>query len=700
MLRSNFWESNVEAAESKSADEAPESAPVRFVRNMARRLAAGGLLALCSPWPSLPLCAAPLSIETFAASDAIVDAAISPDGRYLAEVRQLGRLRLVAVVDRQAAQPVKYVLKDTDNGAQISWCSWASNSRLVCSYRGISYFRGEPVAVTRLVAVNADGKNQLVLLQNSGQGGGGQFDRIIDWNPGTPDTVLIEAQEDLLDASAHSIDASHGAVIGRISSGAYPAVFELNVVTGKTRLLIHSFQPILHVITDYHGTPRVAYGLRYGSKDVEYFVRPSDGGAWRHLLKYEAFSANGVLTPVAIDSTDPTHAYAMGPYQQREALWSVDLNDKDPPRLLYSNSKVDVAEPLLLKDGHFYGAIFETERPHIYYTDPRFATLMKGVDAALPDTFNTIVDSSADRTLLVIRARSDVEPGAYYLFDTAKPLLTAIAAGNAALDPAQLGRMLSISFPARDGTIIPGYLTRPPGDKSDHLPLIVMPHGGPIARDGWDYFFLQQFLANRGYAVLQMNFRGSSGYGDQWFRAAHQDWGGLTYDDIVDGAKWAISSGIADPNRVAVVGWSFGGYAALLGAVRNSDLFHCAVSIAGISDLSLLEQEANSHLNNAIAREQIGTDLAKLKADSPRRHADAVQIPILMVHGEKDPQVDIEQSRAMAAALKSAGKPYQLIEIKDADHQIRPPEDRATLLTAVESYLSTCMPAGTSPSAH
>ncbi len=229
-------------------------------------------------------------------------------------------------------------------------------------------------------------------------------------------------------------------------------------------------------------------------------------------------------------------------------------------------------------------------------------------------------------------------------------------------------------------------------EAAQHLPLIVMPHGGPINRDSWHFDFLQQFLVSRGYAVLQMNFRGSGGYGQQWFHAAHQDWGGLTYDDVIDATRWAIKNGTADPGRIGIVGWSFGGYVALLAATRNSDLFKCAVSIAGVSDLKLLEREAMGASNAQVVREQIGTNSDKLIADSPRRHAADVRIPITMIHGTTDPQVDVEHSRAMATALTHANKPFELIEIKDADHQIARREDRIQLLQAVEKQLTATIP--------
>jgi dipeptidyl aminopeptidase/acylaminoacyl peptidase len=252
----------------------------------------------------------------------------------------------------------------------------------------------------------------------------------------------------------------------------------------------------------------------------------------------------------------------------------------------------------------------------------------------------------------------------------------------------KMARLRWIHYPAQDGTTIPGYLTIPKDAKPEKLPLIVMPHGGPIHRDTFEFDFLRQFLANRGYAVLQMNFRGSSGYGTKWLRDAHQDWGGLTYSDITDGARWAIAQGIADPNRVCILGWSFGGYAALLGAVRNSDLYRCSVSIAGVSDLRELLFDEKNFANSAIAALQIGTDSDKLKNDSPRLHAAEINIPVLLIHGDRDFQVYPHHSNDMAKALKRAGKKYQYLEIDGGTHQLWRESERITLLQSVEKFLA------------
>ncbi len=231
-----------------------------------------------------------------------------------------------------------------------------------------------------------------------------------------------------------------------------------------------------------------------------------------------------------------------------------------------------------------------------------------------------------------------------------------------------------------------------PKDGAKGLPLIVLPHGGPISRDTLGYDFLRQFLVSRGYAVLQMNFRGSGSLGTAWFDAADQDWGGLTYDDVVDGARWAIKEGIADPGRVAIVGWSFGGYLALLGAQRNADLFKCAVSIAGISDLAALIAERYVALTRDIVKRQIGTDPAKLERDSPRAHAPEFTVPVLLVHGDHDQIAPFDQSRAMSKVLSKAGKSSRFVPIKDARHGLERGSDRETLLRELEAFLVKNVP--------
>jgi len=289
--------------------------------------------------------------------------------------------------------------------------------------------------------------------------------------------------------------------------------------------------------------------------------------------------------------------------------------------------------------------------------------------------------------VLVIRASSDVDDGTYYLFDRATEKLQKLGVSYPELDQKSLGTMTNILYKAADGTEIPGYLTVPSGAEKKNLPMVVLPHDGPLARDSWEFNYLRTFLANRGYAVLQMNYRGSSGFGENWRLAAHQDWGGRSYSDVQDATRWAVKEGIADPKRICIMGTGFGGYAALLGAARNGDIYRCSVSIAGISDLELQREQALIHGDAAWRREQIGTDRTKLRADSPVTYADSIATPILMIHGDRDWDVQVDQTHAMAKALSRAKKSPQVVIIKAANHEMERKSDRETVLREIEAIL-------------
>jgi dienelactone hydrolase len=664
------------------------------VANRSRTTTAIGC-ALASAWllaGATPAAPSTIALEAFAHANAINDVAVSPDGRYLAVLGTVNDQRLVSVSDlaMPSALPAA-VMADDGRKSVLSWCTWATNTRLICDYRVGFEAIGRHFVATRLVAVDADGKNPKVLLQAGHVATGQRQDYIIDWHPGKPDTVLIASREALLTNQ----DWAAGKHVVRVNRGVVsPAVFELNVATGKFNKVMEARDPISNMLSDQHGHIRIGYGVEERSAQIHYFTIAAPGRQWTELLQFRALDVGSWLLPVAIDSGNADRVFAFGESGGLNALWSMDLTGKQDTQLIFGDSHINVDSAVRLKDGTFLGVSYETDRPRVHYVDPVFDSLMAGVGQALPDTFNVLVDATADRSLLVIRASSDREPGIYYLYHVGTKTLRVIRHVNPALDPARLAVMQPIHYAASDGTDIPGYITRPVGmEAARKLPLVVLPHDGPLARSGRSYSWLQQFLVSRGYAVLQMNFRGSSGFGTEWRRSAHQDWGGLTYSDIIDGARWAASSGIADPNRIAIIGWGFGGYAALLAATRDGSLFRCAASIAGISDLQLLEREAWYTTTSGIVEEQVGSDTDKLRADSPRRHADRVSIPVLLIHGSADAQIDVDNSREMEAALRRAGKKVDYLEIRDADHFMADTEARTAILQAVERHLDQCMPA-------
>ena len=610
--------------------------------------------------------AAPPPLDAFARMPHMRNVTISPDGSRIAYITAFEDASIVVTREHQVpGSRIVPVLRSEPGSFDISWCNWANNTRLLCGLRAMAEQTGHVYPITRLVAVNADGTKMKVLLQNSDAGAAQFQDRVLDWTPDDPDTVLVQVDEDV---------------------NGFPSVFELNVNNGLRALRARERTPIRYFTTDARGNIRLGSGYSSKSTEMNYYARLENEREWRLLAKIKAFSETDALRPIAV-AQGKNVAYATGTYEGRSALWEMDLTDTREPQLVFSHPLVDADDPLLTPDGRLLGIWYELDRPFVYYTDEKARALIQAINKAEPSRFSFLSDSSHDETVYIVHSYSDVDAGTYSILDTRKNKLIRLGTQYPELDPATLGRMRSIEYKASDGTAIPGYLTVPAGVRAENLPLIVMPHGGPISRDTWDFDFLRAFLVSRGYAVLQMNFRGSSGYGNEWYHAAHQDWGGVTYADITDGARWAVSQGIADPKRLCIVGWSFGGYAALLGAVRNNDLYRCSVSIAGVADLNQLMSEARFFLGWRFTREQLGTDKEKLKADSPLRHVDQIEMPVLLIHGDKDYQVEVDHTRKMDAALRRANKSHRTVLIEDATHQLDRKSDRITLLTEIERFL-------------
>lgn len=640
--------------------------------------------------------AGPPPLAAFFEGARVSFAALSPDARYVAVIVNLEGREIVAVRDVVQHTPLKGVLTtDAKDEVYPQWCGWANATRLLCSYRGIQSAEGKFFPVTRLVAVNADG-TRIKVLANSTSTWSQLGDQVIDWTPDDPDTVLLE-----LDQSEQN---SLGATAESIGGGpdGYPDVYALNVYSGRKNLVTRQRSPIQDFSTDGHGQVRLGVGTR--DTKLLYFGRLEGERNWRELARVEAYSDQEAFRPVgAIAGTN--FAYARRDYQGRDALWKIDLSDSSNPQLVFVHPQVDLEAPVFTGDHRLLGFTFETDRPGAYYTDAEAARAYDAVRRALPGRTNRIVDMTADAKGFLIWSGSDVDAPLYYVLDLhgAAARLDAVAAQAPGLAGHQLAPMQPISYLARDGkTQIPGYLTLPlQRPATGKPPLVVLPHGGPHVRDSWGYDEWVQLLASRGYAVLQMEFRGSAGYGNEWFQAGFRDWGGLPYQDVVDGTRWALEQGYGDSARTCIVGGSYGGYLALLAATRNDGLFKCAVSIAGVSDLVELRNDERFFRNWQIANAGLAQDTRKLREDSPRQHAAEVNMPVLLLHGERDYTVEVDHTRMMDAALKRGGKPHETQIIAKTDHYFR--EDAArrelytTLLRFLGEQLRTATAAGAPP---
>jgi dipeptidyl aminopeptidase/acylaminoacyl peptidase len=608
--------------------------------------------------------------EAFSRGAVIADARISPDGERLSFISSTGDSRVLFVRGLGQGNAPKAVLKDGD-GFRLEVCRWKTDQRILCILSGTETFPGGAYPITRLVGVNADGTGFRELVKGARVERSGSRANIIDDLPDQPEHVLI-------------------AVSVSDQGKAYPAVMELNVNTGGMTRRHAASAPLTGYLTDAKGEVRIGCG----GEDATVICKVRDaGGDWRVLSRAQVLvKGEDDLSPVAI-TPDGQSFYAFSNHNGRRALWKIDLADRSDAQVVFTHPRVDIGGPLLGEHGELRAVYFEDDKPALHFFDDDLADLVATVQKAFPGQTVMPVNQSKDSLRALFRVSADTNPGTFVLADRKLGKLQVV--GRVLTGLPALAAQQPITYKARDGVEIPGYLTLPAGQGP--FPLIVMPHGGPAARDNWGYDFLVQFLAHRGYAVVQSNFRGSDGFGQEWLDAGHQDWGGITYNDVIDATRWAQQQGHGDPARTCIVGWSFGGYMALLAATRDAELFRCSAAIAPVSDLQKLVAEFSIMGRGKVVRRQVGADGEKLRRDSPAENAANVKIPLLVVHGTSDWQVPYAQATRMVDALKRAGKPVTFITVDKGGHSLFLPSQRQRLLESLDTFLAPHLGPGAAP---
>ncbi len=605
------------------------------------------------------------TLDNFFQGAQIHSVSISPNGKLLAMIVTADGKDFVAVKDRTSATPATPVLAPNEkDGFVPSWCRWANDERIVCSFRGRERdkYLQKVYPVTRLVAVNSDGSNQRKLLQNPFQPSGQLNDRIIDWTPEEPRSVLIEKSNP--------------------QSGL--RVLKLDIYSGETELYEKPSTYVGSFGTDGHGKVRLGWG-RYQLKNY-YFAKLEGEKEWRQLARVKTLSTDEGFYPISV-IRGTNYAYAMRDHEGRAALWKVDLADKEDPQLIFASSRVDV-RPVYTPDNRVLAVYPDSGSKDAFYVEPGAELLGEVLGRLFKDKMYYIEDMSGDMKTVIVQVESDVLAPEFYVLDMTgeKAKLQRVGSRFPGLDKTDLAKSEYIHYPARDGTLIPAFLTRPV-NATGAPPLIIMPHGGPWARDAWGFDSWVQALAREGYAVLQMNYRGSGGYGKQWREASYKNWGGLPYSDTIDGLKWAVEQKHGDPARVCVVGGSFGGYLALSAATRDSAMLKCVVSVAGVSDLRELKNDSNFFSNSLVVKDMLGNDPIKLAAHSPRLHAANVAVPMLLIHGVEDYTVEPDQSEFMAKAMAAANKPYKMLMMEDTDHYFTTQAQQRELFTAITDFM-------------
>ncbi|HEU4592820.1 MAG TPA: S9 family peptidase [Steroidobacteraceae bacterium] len=604
------------------------------------------------------------SIADFAADADFAAPALSPDGNQVAFVTRVQDTRVLVVLDlvKRERRGLMSAIVDT---FEITWCGFKGNERLLCGMRGTQFYSGQPYSVTRLVAIDTTGKGKPKVLIQNGDNGASQFqDRITDWQVDDPKHVLIQLTDE---------------------NSVFPTVYSLDVYSGLTSIVQRSRAPILQWTTDRAGVVR--FGEGYDEHKSTYITRDGADGSWRTLAKWEL--GQGDFDVEGFGATPDTLLVSRN-HNGRNAIFEMDLSERTDRQLLFADPEVDVGGAIYWPSDHrVVGFTYERDLPRRMVFDGEAKSILDGIDAVLPNAVNRVIDSSRDGRKLLIASSTDVRPTDFHILDLDEKKLRRVGSANPALAKEPLAPMKAVKIKGPDGVTLPGYLTLPPGSSGKKVPMIVYPHGGPHVRDHWGFDEMVQFFASRGYAVLQVNFRGSTGYGWDWYEQGLQNWGTVMVDDISAATRWAIAEGIADPAHTCIVGWSYGGYAALMSAVREPDLYRCSVSIAGVADLkSLAREDSRFYGGRKIMERVLGTDTDELKAGSPLRNAEKIKVPVLLVHGDDDVQVLVEHSKRMARALAAAKKKHELVIIKDGNHSLSRFEWRQTLLTKLETFLA------------
>jgi dipeptidyl aminopeptidase/acylaminoacyl peptidase len=624
--------------------------------------------------------------SAFGARPSVTALHLSPDGMSVTYLAPTGGQGSIAYTLSLAKGSVPRPTLSADGKPyRLEDCHWVSNDRIVCIiYAVISDAAIGRVGMTRIVAVDAGGKNvQLLSTRENNNTHGYQFGggSVIDWLPDETGAVLM--------TRVYLPDDHIGSHLGSSKEG-------LGVDWIDTRTLtVRHVEPAridaVTYITDGRGAVRIVgtrnthIGGEQNTGILGYSYRLSGSKEWHKLSDYNAIDRSGFY-PYAVDH-DLNVAYGYKKKDGRLALYSVALDGSLHEELVYARPDVDVSGLIQIgRRNRVVGTAYSTDIGRATYFAPEIKTLLGSLSKALPQRMVDITDSSTDESQMLVFASSDLDPGAYYLFDRNSHQLQTFLVTRSELEGVKLAHVEPITYPATDGTPIPGYLTLPPGhENAKGLPAIVLPHGGPSARDEWGFDWLPQYFAARGFAVLQPNFRGSSGYGDAWFQKnGFKSWP-IAIGDVLDGGRWLVHEG-ADPSKLAIVGWSYGGYAALQSAIVDPTVFKGVVAIAPVTDLPALKEEHRNWSDFELVSTLIGEG-PHIHDGSPIEHADKIKVPVLLFHGGRDANVSIEQSKRMAAHLKAAGAKCELVTWDELDHQLEDSSARAQMLRKSDQFL-------------
>lgn len=680
---------------SKEAAAGAAGARVRAGSGLRARIIAALAAVLLAAAPAAA--ADPLTPADFVEPAALSSASLSPSGRYLVWVVRTGENSEVHVRDLETGHISSMSAgsaREHFGGVYVDWIEWKTDDRLLIALTRLELRRSGNRENGRVRSIRygrsvlsfaRDGSGTIPL--KAPRADDADPGEVLDTLPDDPDHILMTYR-----------NAGGGLDVARV-----------NVVTGEAQKILGGHRRVLDYLTDSTGAVvgRIAYRGLTG-RVVLLEALDADGG-WtevfrirrdevRNLPDYDFLGATSepgkiyvAVQPEAAEGGDTAgvHIFDFRTRSMSPAIWRHELYDVD--------GVVLDADSRELLAGCYWADIYRCD-----FNDRSQDAVMNGIRRFMGEGWSiSVVSQARDASRWLVQASAPNNPGEYYIFQAAERRMEFVGSIYPRLPEAALGTMRRVDYVGSDGQALFGYLTRPAGTAPDAvLPLVVLPHGGPEMRDVLAYDMWVQFLTTRGYQVFQPNFRGSSGMGRAFAQAGYRQWGLRMQDDITDGVEHLIRAGLAERGRACIVGASYGGYAALQGGGAQPDLYACAISIAGPTDLMAMLRHERSEGGSDSDRYEywvrsIGdpaADRAAIEAASPVGRADDWRIPLLLIHGEDDEVVPFSQSRAMERAMERAGKPVRLVELEDAGHDGWSSGNETAVLTEMESFLRQHLP--------
>lgn len=588
------------------------------------------------------------TIEDFSKHPEFQSIKISPDGKRIAAISSLKGRRTLSFIDLESAK-LTYILSFSGK-EEVGSYYWVSSDRVMVSMWTTTGMMNQPFNRGEFFAVNYDGergKNIYGYRSNvrSNSLRSTKANSTYAW--GEMVNPLVSDDEHALikvTPMTKSFDA-------------LPKLMKINVFTGRLYEVARSSTRYAYFVTDNDGSPLFVTGINGEYQSELFNYQNNQWVGFKDTFEGEAY-------PISISDDKKTVYFSATDGTDFDGLYSYD-SETQTKKLLYRSKTVDFTRVLETSFGHAYGVRIDQDYPSYVYLDDNatIAQLHKQLRQSFGGNEAVIVSSTRDSSKIIVLSHSDKDPGSFYLFDRNKGQLSFIASRRSWIKPADMAAMEPIRIRASDNeTILNGYLTTPKDSKGKNLPMVVMPHGGPHRRDYWEFNSRTQMLAAQGYAVLQVNFRGSSGYGNNFQSSGYEAWGSTIQQDIIDFTRWAVKDGVANKDRICIFGGSFGAYSALQSSTMAPDLYKCAIGVAGVYDLPLLKRDTDTsdlRWGDTYLDKTIGTDPVRLLQHSPVYNVHKLKGPVLVIHGEEDERTPVNQAESLIKALEAKNISYE-----------------------------------------